>query len=51
MAVTSVPKAMPPHHPWGPKQRFYISRWHYKKEGSHLGSFSMFVGYFLTIFS
>ena len=51
MAVTSVPHAMPPQHIWDPKQRVHISRWHYKREDAHVGSFPMIVGYFLTIFS
>ena len=50
MAVTSVPQAMPTQHQWDPKQRVHISRWHYKREDAHVGSFSMFVGYSLTIF-
>ena len=50
MAVTSVPQAMPPHNLWDPKQRMHISRWHYKREDAHVGSLSMFVGYFLSIF-
>ena len=51
MAVTSAPQAMPPQHLWDPKQRVHISRWHYKREDAHVGSFLMLVGYFLTIFS
>ena len=51
MAVTSAPQAMPPQHLWDPKQRVHISRWHYKREDAHVGSFHMIVGYFLTIFS
>ena len=50
MAVTSVPHAMPPQHQWDPNQRLHITRWHYKREDAHVGSFSMFVGYSLTIF-
>ena len=50
MAVTSAPQAMPPQHLWDPKQRVHISRWHYKREDAHVGSFPMIVGYFLTIF-
>ena len=49
MAVTSAPQAMPPEHLWDPKQRMHISRWHYKRESAHVGSFLMMVGYFLTI--
>ena len=51
MAVTSAPQAMPPQHPWDPKQRVHISRWHCKREDAHMCSFSMFVGYFLTLVS
>ena len=50
MAVTSPPQAMLPQHLWDPKQRVHISRWHYKREDAHVGSFPMIVGYFLTIF-
>ena len=50
MAVTSALQAMPPQHLWDPKQRVHISRWHYKREDAHVGSFPMIVGYFLTIF-
>ena len=50
MAVTLGPQAMPLQHLWDPKQRVQISRQHYKREDAHVGSFSMFVGYFLTIF-
>ena len=50
MAVTSAPQAMPPQHLWEPNQRVHMSRWHYKREDTHVGSFSMFVGYLLTIF-
>ena len=51
MAMTPAPRAIPPQHLWDPKKRVHISRWHYKREDAHVGSFSMIVGYFLTIFS
>ena len=51
MAVTSALQAMPPQHLWDPKQRVHISGWHYQTEDADVGSFSMLVGYFLTIFS
>ena len=51
MAVTSAPQAMLPQHLLDPKQRVHISRWHYKREIAHVGSFPMNVGYFLTIIS
>ena len=51
MAVTSEPQPMPPQHLWDPKQRVHISSWHYKRQDAQVGSFSMFVGCFLTIFS
>ena len=51
MAQTSAPQGMPPQHLWDPQQRVHISRWHYKSEDAHVGSFSMLVRYFLTIFS
>ena len=35
----------------GPKKKGAISRWHYKRESAHVGSFQMIVGYFLTLFS
>ena len=50
MAVTSAPQAVPPQHLWDPKQRLHISRWHYKRESAHMGSFHMIVGNVLTIF-
>ena len=51
MAVTSAPQAMPPQHLWDPTQGVDISGWHYKKQGAHVGSFFMVVGYGLSIFS
>ena len=51
MAVTSAPQAKPPQLLWDPKQRVHISRWHYKRENAHEGSFHMIVGYFRTISS
>ena len=51
MAVMSAPQAMPPQHLWDPKQTLHTSRWRYKKEDAHVGSFFTFVGYFPTIFS
>ena len=50
MAVTSAPQAMQPQHLWDLKQRVHISRWHYKRDDAHVGSFPMLVGYFLFIF-
>ena len=51
MAVTSAPQAMPTQHLWDPRQRVHISRWNYKREGAHVGSVHIILGYFLTIFS
>ena len=45
MAVSSSPHTMPPEHLRDQKQRVHISRWHYKKEIAHVGSFPMIVGY------
>ena len=51
MPVISSPHTMPPQHLRDPKQRVHISRWLYKRESGHVGSFPMIVGYFLTIVS